>query len=76
MISVTDHGVGILKDELKKIFDKFYRVSDTRIKETRGSGLGLTLAKHIVEAHGGTIEVESEVGKGSRFTVRIPLYGI
>ena len=73
LISVTDHGVGIPKDELKKIFDKFYRVSNTRTKETRGSGLGLTLAKHIIEAHGGTIEVDSEVGKGSRFIVRIPL---
>jgi len=73
MISVTDHGVGISKEELKKIFDKFYRVLDASTKETRGSGLGLTLAKHIVEAHGGTIEVESEVGKGSRFTLCIPL---
>jgi signal transduction histidine kinase len=75
-ISIADRGVGIPKDELKKIFDKFYRVSTARTKETRGSGLGLTLAKHIVEAHGGTIEVESEVGKGSIFTVRIPLPGI
>jgi signal transduction histidine kinase len=76
LILILDHGVGIPKDELKKIFDKFYRVSAARTKETRGSGLGLTLAKHIVEAHGGTIEVESEVGKGSKFTVRIPLFGI
>jgi signal transduction histidine kinase len=73
MITVTDHGVGISKEELKKIFDKFYRVSTARTKETRGSGLGLTLSKHIVEAHGGTIEVESEVGKGSRFTVVLPI---
>jgi len=72
LISVTDHGVGIPKEELKRIFDKFYRVSDDKTKETRGSGLGLTLAKHIVEAHGGSIEVESEVGKGSRFTIRFP----
>jgi len=76
MISVTDHGVGISKEELKKIFEKFYRVSTVRTKETPGSGLGLTLAKHIVEAHGGTIEVISEVGKGSRFTIRLPLDGI
>lgn len=73
LFSVTDHGVGIPKEELKRIFDKFYRVSSVRTKETRGSGLGLTLAKHIVEAHGGSIEVQSEVGKGSRFTVRFPL---
>jgi signal transduction histidine kinase len=75
LISVTDNGIGIPKEELKKIFDKFFRVSKSRSRETRGSGLGLTLAKHIVEAHGGTIEVESEVGKGSSFTVRIPLGG-
>jgi len=73
MFSVTDHGVGISKEEMKKIFDKFYRVSTTGTKETRGSGLGLTLAQHIVEAHGGTIKVESEVGNGSIFTVSIPL---
>ena len=73
MFSVTDHGVGISKEEMKKIFDKFYRVSTTGTKETRGSGLGLTLAKRIVEAHGGRIDVESEVGKGSKFTVNIPL---
>lgn len=73
MISVTDHGVGILKDEQKKIFNKFYRVSTIQTKETSGSGLGLTLAKHIVEAHGGTIEVDSEIGKGSRFTVKLPI---
>jgi signal transduction histidine kinase len=76
LISVTDHGVGMPKEELKKIFDKFYRVSTSKTRETRGTGLGLTLAKHIIEAHGGTIEVESEVGKGSRFTVRLPIGGI
>ena len=74
LISVSDHGVGIAKDELKKIFDKFYRVTASKGKESRGSGLGLTLAKHIIEAHKGKIEVESEVGKGSRFTIRIPLH--
>ena len=73
MISVTDSGVGIAKEELKKIFDKFYRVPTTKVRETRGSGLGLALAKHIIEAHGGSIKVESEVGKGSKFTIKIPL---
>ncbi len=72
-ISVTDHGIGIPKAELGRIFDKFYRVPNAPALETRGSGLGLTLAKHIVEAHGGSIEVESEKGKGSIFTVRLPL---
>jgi signal transduction histidine kinase len=73
MCSVTDHGIGIPKSELGRIFDKFYRVPNTRTMETRGSGLGLTLAQHIIEAHGGTIEVESEVGKGSRFIIRLPV---
>ncbi len=73
LISVTDHGVGIPKEQLKKIFDKFYRVPTPEVKKTRGSGLGLTLTKHIIEAHGGTIEVESEIGKGSTFTIIIPL---
>jgi signal transduction histidine kinase len=76
LISVTDRGIGIAKEELKKIFDKFYQVPAAKGKERRGSGLGLTLAKHIIEAHGGIIEVESEVGKGSSFTIRIPLFGI
>ena len=73
MISVTDKGVGIAKEELKKIFDKFYRVPTTKVEEARGSGLGLALVKHIVDAHDGTIEVESEVGQGSKFTIKIPL---
>jgi signal transduction histidine kinase len=76
LISVTDHGVGISKEEQRKIFDKFYRVSTDKTKETPGTGLGLTLSRHIVDAHHGTIEVESEVGRGSTFTVTIPLCGI
>jgi len=76
LISVTDSGIGIAKEELKKIFDKFYQVPAAKGKERRGSGLGLSLAKHIIEAHGGIIEVVSEVGKGSSFTIRIPLFGI
>jgi signal transduction histidine kinase len=72
-ISVSDHGVGIAKEHMHKIFDKFYRIHTPEVQESRGNGLGLTLAKHIIEAHGGTIEVESEVGKGSKFTIKIPL---
>jgi len=73
LISVTDHGVGISKEEQRKIFDKFYRVSTDKTKETPGTGLGLTLSRHIVDAHHGTIEVESEFGKGSTFMVKLPL---
>ena len=76
LISVTDMETGIPKDHQKKIFDKFYQAPATSGKERHGSGLGLTLVKHITEAHGGTVEVESEVGKGSTFTVRIPVHRI
>ena len=73
LISVEDRGVGIPQEELGKIFEKFYRSSTTRTKETTGSGLGLTLVKHIVEAHAGSVEVSSTVGGGSRFVIRLPL---
>ena len=72
-ISVSDHGVGIPHDELKSIFDKFYRSRTQKTRETPGSGLGLTLVRHIAESHGGRIEVESEEGRGSKFTLLIPI---
>ncbi len=72
-ISVSDRGIGIPKEELKKIFDKFYRIPGDALSESSGSGLGLTLTSQIVEAHKGKIEVKSEVGQGSRFTITIPL---
>jgi len=72
-LSVEDWGIGIPKDEQGKIFDKFYRARATATRATPGSGLGLTLVKHIAEAHGGRVEVSSEVGRGSRFTIRIPI---
>jgi signal transduction histidine kinase len=73
VISVTDRGVGIPKAEQKKIFEKFYRVEDTLIHTTKGSGLGLALVQHIMDAHGGTVELESEPGKGSTFRLLLPL---
>lgn len=76
VLQVADKGIGISPGEVSKIFQRFYQSENKTASETRGSGLGLTLVKHITEAHGGTIEVESEVGKGSRFTVRIPLNGV
>ncbi|MBI4428807.1 MAG: hypothetical protein HY562_06780 [Ignavibacteriales bacterium] len=72
-ILVSDEGVGIPERELKKVFDKFYRGSTAATKETRGAGLGLTVVKHIVEAHKGIIQVESVEGKGSSFILEIPL---
>ncbi len=72
---VADKGVGISQTEIPKIFERFYQSENKSAAEARGSGLGLTLVKHIVEAHGGNVKVESVVGKGSTFEVRIPLRG-
>jgi signal transduction histidine kinase len=72
-VEIADRGVGIPRAEQAKIFEKFYRVGNGLVHDVKGSGLGLSLVKHIVEAHEGTVAVESEVGKGSRFTVRLPL---
>jgi signal transduction histidine kinase len=71
-ISVRDCGVGIAEPDRKHIFDKFYRASGDVSRKVKGAGLGLSLVKHIVTAHGGTIECESRVGEGSSFSIRIP----
>ena len=72
-IEIADHGVGIPRAEQAKIFEKFYRVGNGLVHDVKGSGLGLSLVKHIIEAHKGTISVESDVSKGSRFTILLPL---
>jgi PAS domain S-box-containing protein len=69
---IADTGCGISADDLPHIFDKFYRGSSSAVRNESGSGMGLATAQQIVKLHGGTIEVESEPGKGSCFTVRIP----
>ncbi|MBW1921855.1 MAG: response regulator [Deltaproteobacteria bacterium] len=72
-VSVTDEGIGIPEEELPKIFDKFYRVKDPRTRSVVGTGLGLSIVKGIVEAHRGTIDVESNEGVGTTFRIRLPL---
>jgi len=73
LIAVSDTGEGIPPEDLPNIFERFYRVDKSRNRTTGGYGLGLTIAKRLVEAHGGTIEVQSELGKGSKFTFSIPI---
>ena len=72
-LTVRDFGPGIALAEQRRIFDRFYRSPSVRTKNARGSGIGLALVKHIAEAHGGRVTVESEPGRGATFTVTIPL---
>ena len=72
---VADNGVGIPAEDQEHIFDRFYRVDKARSRETGGTGLGLSIVRQLVNMHGGTISVESELGKGSRFTVTLPKNG-
>jgi len=72
-ITVEDHGVGIARRDHRRIFERFYRVDNLLTRRTEGSGLGLAIARRIVEAHGGNITLQSEVGKGSRFTLQLPV---
>jgi signal transduction histidine kinase len=74
VISVTDHGIGIPRDEQERIFERFHRVSTGLVHDVKGSGLGLSLVQHIAEAHGGGVTVESEIGAGSTFTIRLPIH--
>lgn len=71
-ISVTDTGIGIASKDLPRIFERFYRVDKARSRETGGTGLGLAIVKHTVERAGGSVSVESQLGKGSVFTITLP----
>ena len=75
-ISVKDNGMGIPKDKQQDLFKKFYQVDTTLTRERGGSGLGLAICKGIIENHGGQIKVESEEGKGAKFTFNIPKQAI
>jgi len=73
LLKVQDEGIGIKKDDLKRVFEKFYRSPDQGKSYIEGSGIGLTLVAHIVQAHGGEVIMESEVGKGTTVTLQLPM---
>ena len=73
VITVTDNGIGIPAEAQSRVFERFYRVDKGRARKNGGTGLGLAIVKHIVQLYGGTVALKSEVGKGSTFTVKLPL---
>lgn len=75
LAKVADSGTGISSEDLLRVFDRFFRADASRSRATGGVGLGLTIAKQLVEAHGGSIHVESVVPNGARFAFEIPIAG-
>ncbi len=73
LINVTDNGIGIPKEDVEHLFERFYRVEKSRTQDAGGTGLGLAIAKELVEAHGGNIKVESELHKGTSVTIELPI---
>jgi two-component system sensor histidine kinase SenX3 len=71
-LTVSDEGVGIPSRDLPRVFERFYRVDRARSRDTGGTGLGLSIVKHVTENHGGTVQVASELGRGTTFEVRLP----
>ena len=75
VLAIADTGLGIPHRDIPRIFERFYRVDRARSRETGGTGLGLSIVKHVAENHGGRIDVKSELGRGTRFEVRLPSAG-
>ena len=72
-LEVEDTGIGIEAQAQQRVFERFYRVDKARSRDLGGTGLGLSIVKHIAEEHGGTVQLDSEPGRGSRFVVKFPL---
>jgi signal transduction histidine kinase len=76
VLSASDNGIGISKEDLPRVFERFYRVDKARSHDSvRGTGLGLAIVKHIAQLHGGHVEAESEIGKGTTIRVILPVGG-
>jgi two-component system sensor histidine kinase BaeS len=75
VLQVADTGEGIPASELPRVFERFYRVDKARARRTGGTGLGLAIVRHVAEAHGGTVRVDSELARGTTVTVTLPLAG-
>ena len=71
-VTVTDQGPGIPADEQERVFERFYRLDSARARSTGGSGLGLSIVRHVMESHGGEVTLWSQPGQGSTFTLRLP----
>ncbi|NCY16789.1 MAG: hypothetical protein EBX39_08470, partial [Actinobacteria bacterium] len=72
ILSVTDHGIGIPSRDLDRVFERFYRVDQARSRQTGGTGLGLAIVRHVAANHAGTVDVDSRLGEGSSFRLRLP----
>jgi two-component system sensor histidine kinase SenX3 len=72
-IAVVDQGIGISPEEQDRVFERFYRVDPARSRDTGGTGLGLSIVKHVAADHGGDVQIWSQPGRGSTFTVRLPV---
>jgi len=73
VIEVRDTGIGIAKDQQKRIFERFYRVDKARSRDMGGTGLGLAIVKHLTQNNGGSVHLKSQLGKGSCFEIHLPL---
>jgi two-component system sensor histidine kinase SenX3 len=72
LVAIVDRGIGIPVRDIERVFERFYRVDQARSRQTGGTGLGLAIVRHVVVNHRGTVDVESRLGEGSRFTLRLP----